>query len=1503
MDARGLVSEDGEPCDPFIRVECCGKKWQSKTLEDNPGAYVPFNEHNIWPEIMLYPDEFESAYIEFSVYARNWFSRNYLIGKVSIQLDSINKRQFHVYAKKALNIRKEEVDGYTGQLNLTVFCLKPGQQPPSESQQQGGGADDEEKKEEDDCEDLSKIIISNKFEKARGKAYNVCIDIIRCEDLANVPGTITGAGPPSPFVTVEFAGACMKTSEAVNAAQYTWSERAVIPIETPVYEDTILIKLWHHGGALGSDELLAQGMISFSELRNNALPPRWYTFYGWDPDEISDVKTYVKDGESIEPNFFKGSLLIAGRVEPAQVEGSDGLPAPSMTQAKTNEEPMKVARTLLADVYEVTGAEGGSECQVELRYGKVDGSTKGWAKPSTKDRDALLQQPQREDDDDDDEDKDEGEKESFTAFSFTQAEGRIDPLLVMTPEEVASQPKVVINVYTRGRLFSGKRRIGYQMRYIHEFSEYHLGNPSKPRYIPLKSMHDNSKQRLPAAVLAAVDYSKSDDVIRHNRKNVKPMQYIVRAYVFMAREIRTHERKSYALRVSCAGVSKSTAILEEVRPQWMECVDLKVTLCSDHPKEPPTMEPITITLCDQTKAFGRRAHVDMGKAVCQYEYMRQKDNMNKWEPFKLAPQWVKIKGGAYGGTTVGEALLAFELLQWKTRNETELRAKHMWPVPENEFDPNVHFASLRKATLHFSLQGLRDLCPEGLDEKDNTPLVTVRVKKFAKNNPDQKQEDKYFSHTFQYSDLIENGDRDLMEDKLQAWRTDALGFKQCMNYEYYQTAKFDIEVPYSDVLQPAIVVMVNKPERTFLGYFSGNTPGKLGELIGEYRADLTGDFPCCWYEGVNVNAPLDEKQKSLIEKRIKTALSRAQARDAFEEESAEVRARQMREERQRRMEEQRRKNDKQAKRIVLEETEEDAVNSAGLPLELRPFHEKTNPKGRKSREELNVMESHVLNMRKFTSFDEKQGAKLIRKEADMGQCAVEAKLEDSTDESVFKPDFIFSKRPLLLNHDLVPRYEKPETDWHSRQGLSGRENAQQCYGFVRCAWKLVDNCIDATPQAPELQDSSLQNPRFDLEVKLEDKTKIKQTYGIPDMLDKVCFGHDPGKFAKHFKGKELDTSGARLYSYVPSRIRVRIYFVQAICTFSKGASPPDPYLMFHLGEMSVSMRNTFQSSVTAPKFYRVEERDVEMPQKSRLQVDLWDHGGTFGSDTLIGSTIIDLEDRWHSRAFRAARDRKRMPKENRPLYNPTQRAGETMGSIEMWVEMLSSERASEEKATELRLPKPTSIEIRIIMTTKNIKIVDGNHTDVKIGVVLECSEYRGERLGYPKTQLTDVHINCIDGNAEFYWRTVFPSIQMGSNFKTCTLSVMVYDNNNLASDVYIGQVQLDLRKYCERVAAEGEMIENAADLQIKNGDEDVGIVHAILQVYTQTEAEQKKAGMGRDEPNMYPTLVTPTEGRGWADVFGGFEFAFPSFGIWKKVIPLIIFTLVCLVGLRYVGLL
>ncbi|CAL1157277.1 unnamed protein product [Cladocopium goreaui] len=1623
-DARNLTTQDSLPCDPFVVVECCGKRYQTDTKEAK-AMFVSWNEDNIWPDVELSPEEFESAYIEFSVYARNWFTRNFLIGKAFLQLKSINARQGHVYMKKSLPLRKEGETAATGMITLTTFCLKPGESAPQgeEAQQRLPSRAlatllcllwpwpalqvKEEGDAAEDLEDLSKAVLGSSAETAdTGKSYHVLINIYRAENLAKISGS-----NPNPFVTVEFGGACVKTTPAYDVEQYTWNECARIPVQTPVYEDTILIKLWSGGSALTMtpDSLLAQGLISFSELRNNSLPARWFCLYGWDPEEVPDVKQIAKSGENIKPNFFKGKLLISGRVE--RLGAEDTMMPAGITMSRSAPEPRNMQLALLADVYEVCGAVG-RECQVQLAFGSSTKETKEWVSPGGLDKIAAIEQHgQKSVTDDFGEDDRVYDVEDVTTFSFTQEQGRIEPILSMAPEEAKSQPLVMVNVYTRGVL-SGKSRVGYQMRQLETFRKYEPGNPGRPRYIPLEPMPFNTHARIPGSVLMVIEHFTTDDVPRHNRRTVKPMVYIVRAYAFMARNIKVDTASTnLALRVACAGISKTTAPeAGQVRPMWMKPLELKVTLCSDHPKEPPTMEPITVTLLDSQTILGVKNDRDIGKTVCTYEYMRQKDNMGRWEPYRLQPQWVKLFGGNYGSVAMGEVLIGFELLHSKFR--ADLPAIQMWPVSEEEFDPKRHFSKLKKATLHFTLYGLRDLISTGRQED---PLVNVRVKKFEEQRPTEDgapPPSKYYSMNFKYEKLVYEGQEDNKDDHLHKWRTDALGHQGCRNLEFFQVQKINVKVPDKEILQPFIAIRVlEKAVELFQGTALQMKPfGDEGALVGESRQSLNRLYPCTWYEGVTLDQPYSY-QENRIKRGVDRAIKACASRTAYQEETPEDRARELQAEREQRRQEQ---LDYMKSLITMEEEKAEVIDSRALPLELRPFKSVFNPAGYlpEDREVLQLREEHVLNMEQLGNFPTCFGER-AHGEAGGAGIRLRGKLEDSKQIHVFQPDFWFRNAPLMRNADIVEDDEL--ADWNFYH--------DKVFGFVKCCFKLMDGWDSDAHQETgavlqeELSEESEEPPAVagpatpaattpaatpaasptgtgavgalrglgglvaaaahsaahsavhavesaahatemllgethvaaahkkeqehahheSVRVTEEDIAKLRRSVGFDDDLDSYAFDAaricSVAKLTSRFKNKER----------VPSRIRVRIYFVKAICIFGKqvawligfawvgkcgqfdlvragvrlacvegffGKAFIDPYLAYKLGNVLVSMRNMAQFNTNVPSFYRVEERDIVMPAEARLQVDLFDYQDAFGEaingEKLIGSTVIDLEDRWHSASWRDAMDRRQqIPTENRALINP-QLSGQNCGSIEMWVEMIDSVRASDIKASELRKPPAMEIEVRLVIRTcKNVKLWDGTKTDVKVTVDLECREYEGVTMGFPKLQATDVHFGST-GNAIFNWRIVYPRIVMPT--KSCTMDLKLYQANSISADEFIGAVGIDLRRYVERVARDMDCIYiEKADLQFSASsggddgeggeaaadaeDEKVGSVQFEMWFMTQSEANQKRAGKGREDPNDYPQLVTPAEGRGWGDVLGGFSISLPDLGLMKKIIPIVLFTL------------
>lgn len=240
----------------------------------------------------------------------------------------------------------------------------------------------------------------------------------------------------------------------------------------------------------------------------------------------------------------------------------------------------------------------------------------------------------------------------------------------------------------------------------------------------------------------------------------------------------------------------------------------------------------------------------------------------------------------------------------------------------------------------------------------------------------------------------------------------------------------------------------------------------------------------------------------------------------------------------------------------------------------------------------------------------------------------------------------------------------------------------------------------------------------------------------------------------------------------------------------------------------------------------------------------------------------------------------------------------------MWIEMVDSFKASEQPPSPLRAPPPNELEIRLVIwKTKNIKIVDGGKTDVTFKVQLDCSQYDEVRSGLPRMQDTDVHYGSKDGASVFNWRIVYPRIVMP--VQSATMQIAVYDYNLIGGNIYIGDVNLDIKKYLERVSKTAERMDmENYELPINQGeDAEVGYVEVSLWVLMQSEANGKPAAWKREEPNQDPQLITPIEGRGWADVLAGFGFSF-SLPNWQKfAVMLMLGCLAVLVVLKQVGLL
>ena len=137
-------------------------------------------------------------------------------------------------------------------------------------------------------------------------------------------------------------------------------------------------------------------------------------------------------------------------------------------------------------------------------------------------------------------------------------------------------------------------------------------------------------------------------------------------------------------------------------------------------------------------------------------------------------------------------------------------------------------------------------------------------------------------------------------------------------------------------------------------------------------------------------------------------------------------------------------------------------------------------------------------------------------------------------------------------------------------------------------------------------------------------------------------GHSVDRFKKRVMGKvkglvQIRTEFARDVPqdietrswFTPVEVVVRVYVLRAYALrpMSSFFKRVDPYLKVQLGDTIIDDKKNHLSSIVNPEFYRSFEVATTLPGVSQLHLSVWDHNWLL-RDSLIGETVIDLEDRW-----------------------------------------------------------------------------------------------------------------------------------------------------------------------------------------------------------------------------------------------------------------------------------
>ena len=360
---------------------------------------------------------------------------------------------------------------------------------------------------------------------------------------------------------------------------------------------------------------------------------------------------------------------------------------------------------------------------------------------------------------------------------------------------------------------------------------------------------------------------------------------------------------------------------------------------------------------------------------------------------------------------------------------------------------------------------------------------------------------------------------------------------------------------------------------------------------------------------------------------------------------------------------------------------------------------------------------------------------------------------------------------------------------------------------------------------------------------------------------------------------------------VKHEVIIRVYVLEIRDLPAKDLlSDSDPYIKIYFGgEKKYDEQDNHHNDKKNVKWYKYYDILSIFPGESTLKIEVWDYNPIF-KDTLIGSTSLDLEDRYFNNDWQ---NLKFKPIETRALIHPDMSSQQ--GNILMWVEIF--EKSDSINMTPwLISPEPISkVQLRLVIwETEDMRMMDVEDTsDIYVSAFIDQKE----------KQSTDTHIRCQTGNASFNWRIVMDIEVPRINNK---LTINAYDKDIFSRDDFISGAVLDLqhlinipkdldvpitfnKNYLDSISPEEKTLydnvefltggddeeKNKFWIQCYQNDTKSGRILCSLEILPMWKAEANPVGLGRKEPNYAPYLPPPV---------GRFQWSWNPFKIFNQCI-------------------
>ncbi|KAL5367027.1 ferlin-like type II membrane associated protein [Cryptosporidium parvum] len=318
-----------------------------------------------------------------------------------------------------------------------------------------------------------------------------------------------------------------------------------------------------------------------------------------------------------------------------------------------------------------------------------------------------------------------------------------------------------------------------------------------------------------------------------------------------------------------------------------------------------------------------------------------------------------------------------------------------------------------------------------------------------------------------------------------------------------------------------------------------------------------------------------------------------------------------------------------------------------------------------------------------------------------------------------------------------------------------------------------------------------------------------------------------------------------------------------------------------------------------PEFNQVYEIGCILPHNALVRVSLIGTGTM--SEEIIGSTFIDIEDRWFHPKIQSMLESDSTPIEMRTLR--VENSFVSHGTLRAWYEIMSEQVAKATPITELASVDPQSYQLRVVIwRVRHIPIEPNTTISLYVSGIYSLDESNSD------TQSTETHYNSKDGTGIFNWRFVF-DIKIPTQYPILKLQLWSY---GLIQSDNIGECSIDLsndfgraKKHSSQVTKIPKTWFGFSHPTEQNSPQ--GQVEIEISIVPGKISDSNPVGKGREPPNVDPVLEDVTENRTYVDWKGiGEAISSATSSIWSSakkgfiiamiigVIALILFLMIML---------